>query len=185
MSKSTMKIFVCLMVCTLFTGCARRIGGEHYGQATVGEASTTYQGVIVSARPVVVGQEQLGDNTAGTLGGGLLGGLAGSQIGKGRGQVAAMAGGAVLGAVAGAFAEDKLKEQEGIEYVVRLNNGSLRTVVQGPEPRLSPGQRVLVIVGQNARSRVIPDNSGLSEVQMLETPGQRVEVVHSARRTQY
>ncbi len=183
MSK-TMKVVVCLLVCVMFTGCARRIGSGRYGQANVGEASTTYQGVIVSARTVVVGQEQLGDNMAGAVIGGVGGGVVGNQFGKGTGNTLATVGGAALGAIAGAFAEDKLKEQDATEYVVRLNNGSVKTVVQGPEPVLRPGQRVLLIVGQDARSRVVADNSNMNEVQALEN-SQRVNVVNSYKRSKY
>lgn len=181
MLRSTAKIVSCLLICLSATGCERRIGGDHYSQSSIGEASETYQGMIASARVVQVGQEQLGDNTLGALGGGALGGLAGSQIGRGGTSNFLAIGGALAGAVGGAYAEDYLKKQEAMEYVIRLNNGQMRTVVQGPEPRLAPGQRVLVVVGRDARSRVMPDFSGINEVQQMAAVPHEMRVSHTHR----
>lgn len=141
-------------------GCARDISSSNYTEANVGDVSTTYRGIIIASREVnVTGGDSLSDNTTGILGGGALGALAGSQIGKGRGAVAGAVGLGLLGATAGAFAEKELKSQTGMEYTVELKNGKIKTVVQGPEPRLSTGQRVLLQVNPGGRSRVVPDNT--------------------------
>lgn len=162
------KLALSSMALLALSGCARNINPNVYSEKHVGEASMTYQGVIVSARQVeVAGSEKLEENVAGIGLGALAGGLAGNQIGGGSGNIAATAGGAVLGGVAGAFAQKALTEQTGMEYVVRLNNGSMMTVVQGAEAQLSNGQRVLVIVSNDGRSRVVPDHSSIQEVQPL------------------
>ena len=141
-------------------GCARDISSSSYSEGNVGDVSTTYRGIIVAAREVnVTGSDNLSDNTTGIVGGGALGALAGSQIGKGRGSVAGAVGIGALGAVAGALAEKELKKQQGMEYTVELQNGKIKTIVQGMEPRFQSGQRVLLMVNPNGRSRVVPDNT--------------------------
>ena len=146
--------------------------------ATLAKLPFTYQGVIVSARKVnVEGHESLEDNTLGMAMGAVGGGLVGTQVGKGRGNVAATLGGAVLGGAAGAFAEKALKQQDGMEYAVKLTNGSMMTVVQGVSDAMAPGTRVMVIVSQDGRSRVVPDQSGYQDVQpMMNAPAQKVVV---------
>lgn len=141
-------------------GCARDISSSSYADSNVGDVSTSYRGMIISARQVnVTGGDNLSDNTAGIVGGGALGALAGSQIGKGRGAVAGAVGIGALGAVAGALAEKELKKQPGMEYTVELQNGKIKTIVQGMEPRFAAGQKVLLMVNPNGRSRVVPDNT--------------------------
>jgi len=161
----------CIAVLAL-SGCARNISGDTYKASAVGEASFSYQGVIATARKVHVEEgEYLGENQTGIALGAVGGGLAGNQIGRGSGNVAATVGGAVLGGVAGAFAEKALKAQDGMEYTVKLTNGSMMTVVQGLDNPMSPGTRVVVVVGQDGRSRVVPDQSGYQDVQpMMNRP---------------
>ena len=140
----------------IVSGCARQISSNVYSAGSVGEASETLTGIIISARTVEVqDQEYLGDNTLGIVGGGVGGALIGSTIGKGSGNTLATIAGGVLGATGGAFAEKALKSQQGIEYVVSLDNGQARTVVQGLDPQLSVGQNVYLIVSHQGRSRVI------------------------------
>lgn len=140
----------------LVGGCARQISSETYSASHVGETSTSYPGVIISARNVVVeDQEYLQDNTLGIVGGGVGGALIGSQIGKGTGNTVAAIGGALAGATAGAFAEKALKKQNAVEYIVALENGESKSVVQGPEPTLAAGQKVWLIVSYQGRSRVV------------------------------
>lgn len=155
--KYVASLLIVLMMGTLSTSCARQISSNVYSAHHVGESSRTYSGVIVSAREVTVEDEEyLGDNTAGIIGGGVGGALLGSMVGKGKGSTVATIAGAGLGAVGGAFAEKALKSQQAMEYVVALDNGESRTVVQGVEPRFADGQNVYLIVGERGRSRVVP-----------------------------
>ena len=168
-SNSSAKVTVLsLVVLLLLQGCARDISSETYSADSVGEAQESHPGVIISARHVrVKGGERLQDNETGTALGAVAGGLAGVGIAghnNGLGSVAGMAGGAVLGGLAGAFAERALTNQDGIEYTVKLDRGSLMTVVQAPKPTLEVGQRVFVVVAHKSkkyggRSRVVPDYS--------------------------
>ena len=155
MNKVLSIVSLCGLAVSMTTGCARQISSNVYSASSVGEVSTTHPGVVISARQVTVeDQEYLQDNTLGLVGGGVAGALAGSQVGKGRGNTLATIGGGVIGATAGSFAEKALKTQEAMEYIVALENGESRTVVQGMDPSLVVGQKVWLIVSHQGRSRV-------------------------------
>lgn len=144
-----------LSAIALFTGCTRNISSNNYAASNVGEAMTTYSGTIASMRKVLVQEgDKLSDNVGGGAVGGLVGGVGGHMIGGGRGNLAATAGGALLGAAAGAFAQRALSEQEAFEYTVKLDTGSMMTIVQGLDSNLVVGQKVYVQVSKN-RSRVV------------------------------
>jgi outer membrane lipoprotein SlyB len=150
----------------ILSGCERNISSNVYSAASVGEASFSYQGVIVSARQVMVKEsEYLAGNKQGIAIGGITGAVAGSAIGGGSGNAAATILGGVAGATAGAFVQDKLTQQNAFEYVVKLTNGQIMTVVQGLDSVMAVGQRVMVLVSHDGRSRVIPDNTGIVDVQ--------------------
>jgi outer membrane lipoprotein SlyB len=153
---------VALTFALLLSGCARDISSNTYKASHVGETSFTYQGVVANVREVQVEESEYFEGGAGPAVGALAGGAAGYQFGGGRGQIATTAAGAILGGVAGTFAEKALKSQKGLEYVVRLENGQIMTIVQGIEPRLNSGQRVLVLISHGGRSRVIPDQTGIN-----------------------
>lgn len=156
MKRSALNLFLGVVVALTATGCGRNIGSSNYSSASVGEAMTTYAGVVTNVRKVQIQEgDKLTDNVAGGVVGGLLGGLGGHLIGGGRGNTVATAGGALLGAGAGAMAQRALSEQEGLEYTVKLDTGSMMTVVQGEDSPLVVGQRALVQVSKN-RSRVVP-----------------------------
>ena len=159
-----------LMAGTLVAGCTPNIGGSDYSVSGVGEMSTTLRGIIVSVRPVKINNkraEQQGKPGSGAALGGVGGAALGSTIGGGRtAHTIGAVGVGVLGAVAGHLIEQKMGEQEGLEYQVQLDRGDIITMAQGLEPRLSQGQRVLVVQSMSSlnsggrdRGRVIPDNS--------------------------
>ena len=150
---------VCLSVVSILIsgGCARQISSNVYSGASVGETSSTYPGVIISARQVAVeDKEYLEQNGLGIIGGGVGGAYLGSKIGKGEGNTLATVGGALAGAAAGAFAEKALKSQNAMEYVIALENGESKTVVQGLDPAMSVGQKVWLMVSYQGRSRITP-----------------------------
>ena len=146
-----------IILAGLSSGCARQISSNVYSASSVGETSSTYPGVIIAARQVTVeDKEYLGDNALGIIGGGVGGGYIGSKFGKGEGNTLATVGGAIAGAAAGAFAEKALKTENAMEYVVALENGESKTVVQGVDPTMGVGQKVWLIVSFQGRSRVNP-----------------------------
>ena len=141
----------------VIAGCARNIDSATYDAKTVGEAASTYHCTVVNVRKIKVEEgERLEDNATGGIIGALAGGALGNTVGGGRGRTLATVTGAVAGAAAGAYAEKSLKSQYAFEYVVELQSGALKTVVQGSDVVLTPGQAALLVVNHSGRSRLIP-----------------------------
>jgi outer membrane lipoprotein SlyB len=162
---------------SLMSGCARQIASNVYKESHVGEASRALKGVVVSMRVVRVdSSEKLEENGMGLLGGGVAGGLIGSTVGKGGGKTAATALGAILGAVGGTLAERELNTQDAIEYVIKLSDGTMTSVVQAPEPALAVGQNVLVMISTKGRSRVVADMTVNIAVPVTEKAPQMVKM---------
>jgi outer membrane lipoprotein SlyB len=139
------------------SACARQISPNVVEASSAGEVMRTEVGWVESARVVEVQEnDRLEGNTTGILIGGAAGGLAGNQVGHGVGNIFATGIGALAGAAAGALAEKELKRQTAMEYVFRNEIGELYTIVQGPEPRLVPGQRVYLQDSARGRARLVP-----------------------------
>eukprot|EP01037_Dinobryon_pediforme_P018025 gene18025-18262_t len=136
------------------SACAPKLGGNDYSAKGVGEISQTFKGTVIAARPIMINSSD-GKLGAGALIGGGTGALLGSTVGGGKGRlVTGVLGGLAAGA-AGHFLEQKMSEQEGIEYQVQLDQGNTVTIAQGADPKLAVGQRVLVVQSGKDRSRVI------------------------------
>lgn len=145
-----------LIALTLLASCARELCPDVYSDRCIDAPSKTFSGTVRNMRCVSVTEnDRLQENGLGLIAGGVLGGVAGNMLGKGKGNTLATVGGAVAGATAGAMTEKKLKEQNAMEYVVELDDGSLMTVVQGLKPTLQTGQKVYVMVSQQGRSRIV------------------------------
>jgi outer membrane lipoprotein SlyB len=145
------------------TNCAPKLGGSDYAMADVGANSLSLRGTIVAIRTVNINASQPNQPGVGAAVGAVSGAVIGNVVSN-HGPFTTLAGG-LLGGVGGHYAEQALTSQEGFEYTVELENGQVQTIAQGAEPRMSVGQRVIVVLnnkgvnGQGARSRVIPDNS--------------------------
>ena len=142
----------------LLSGCARNISANSYdARALNGRGMISYPCKVIRVRTVMVEEgDYLEDNKTGMLLGGVAGGLAGNMIGGGRGRTLATGLGALAGVAGGAYAEKALKSQQAYEYTVQMANGSMRTVVQGMDTYLQPGQDALLIEGtKNSRPRLI------------------------------
>ncbi len=137
--------------------CARQISPDVVAGRDAGVVMRTEIGWIESARVVHIQEsDRLEGNTAGIVIGGATGGLLGNQIGSGWGRILATGAGALVGATVGALAEQELKRQPAMEYVVRSETGQLYTIVQGVQPRLVPGQRVYLQESSRGRARLVP-----------------------------
>ena len=138
--------------------CARQISGDSYTGVQAGEVMRTEVGWIESARPVRIQEkDRLQENYAGMAIGGATGGyLAHELSGGGWGRPLATGAGVIAGATAGALAQQGLQSQVAMEYVFRNEIGQIKTIVQGPEPRLQPGQRVFLQISSRGRSRLVP-----------------------------
>lgn len=145
-----------LLAVSLFSGCARETSPDVYDTQNFGSADTTYSGVILEMQEVrVQNGEGLQDNTTGMIGGGVAGALLGSTIGRGDGSVVAAVAGGLLGATGGAALEDQLRKGKAMRYIVQLDNGELKTIVQSVEPRMHTGEKVYVMISDNGRSRIV------------------------------
>jgi outer membrane lipoprotein SlyB len=145
-----MKPILCLIGVALLLGaCTRNISPDTYSVGSVGMATRTIRATIISVRDVKIE----GNRTGIGAGAGATGGaVAGSAIGgNARGNILGAIGGAVAGGIAGAAIEEGTTRQTGLEYVVETETDHLLTVVQGPEPRLSKGEKVLVMYGNPTR----------------------------------
>lgn len=136
----------------LITSCAQQgLTGDSYSRNEAGQAQTVKKGRITSIRYVKIE----GGTTAGTILGGVAGGVLGNQIGSGRGNTLATVGGAGLGAVAGSHAQKNMGSRQGLEIVVRLDEGGSVSITQEDNPNdpFNEGDRVNVLLG-GSRSRV-------------------------------
>ncbi len=146
-------------------GCAQT-SPDVYGPYEVGAAAYTEMGTVAGARPVEVSSP--GGTGIGATVGALAGGIAGAQIGpssyshrghRHRYTSAASAlgavGGALIGGLIGAAIERDVSRQTAVEYIVRLDDGALVTIVQGDRP-LAVGQRVFVQTPNRGRARLVP-----------------------------
>ena len=152
------KLTIAVLVGSLaLSGCARQISPDVHAGISAGETLRTYEATIEQARLVEIQEsDTLEGNKTGQLLGGIAGGVAASRFGDGAGRALAVLGGAIIGSFVGAFAEQEVKRQPAVEYIVRTDTGELLTVVQGVEPRMLPGQRVYVQEGYSGRGRIIP-----------------------------
>jgi outer membrane lipoprotein SlyB len=110
---------------------------------------------VVSSRVVEIKGESTGyGSLAGAAGGATV---AGATIGSGSGSTIAAILGGIIGLGAGYLAEERLRDDEGIEYVLQMEDGRLVTLVQNradDEEPLPDGTPVLVQQG-GMYSRVI------------------------------
>lgn len=137
----------------LVSACAPNINSNHYATSSTGSVGQVMPCTVVSVRQVNVSSS---DSSTGAVLGAIGGGVAGSTIGHGRGSLLGALGGAALGGVAGNYAQEGLTRQGGVEYIVKLDNGAMRTITQGTDVYMQPGQRCYLMYGD--QSRVIPAN---------------------------
>ncbi|MBJ7309252.1 glycine zipper 2TM domain-containing protein [Rugamonas sp. CCM 8940] len=110
------------------------------------QAAVCHQcGVIESVREITTRAQGSG---VGAAGGAVLGGLLGNQVGGGHGRQLATVVGAVGGAVAGNQIEGNVNASHSYEIVVRMDDGSSRTLHQGSKPGWGNGDSVKVVNGQ-------------------------------------
>lgn len=98
-------------------------------------------GVIQDIREITQPGEATG---LGAVAGGVIGGLLGSQIGGGTGKKLATVAGVAGGAYAGHQIEKSQRKTTRYEVIVRMNDGSLRTVMMDSVVGWQVGERVRV-----------------------------------------
>nr|WP_315191777.1 glycine zipper 2TM domain-containing protein [uncultured Albidiferax sp.] len=101
-------------------------------------------GVVESTREITTAAKGSG---VGAVGGAVVGGVLGHQVGGGRGRDVATVLGALGGAFAGNHIEGQVKASHSYEIVVRLDDGSTRTLHQSEQPGWQAGDRVKLVNG--------------------------------------
>lgn len=113
-------------------------------QQTPAAAPCRSCGVVESVRQVQVKGQATG---VGAVAGGLTGAIVGSQFGRGNGRTALGVAGAAGGAYAGHEIEKNLHTTTTYRVVVRMDDGTARTVYQSQAPAFGIGEKVRVING--------------------------------------
>lgn len=136
----------------LLSGCASNLSGSSYSRADARAVQTVRMGTIESLRAVQIEGTK---TPIGTLAGAAVGGIAGSTIGGGRGSAVATILGGVAGGAAGSAAEEGITRTQGVEIVVREDDGSTRAYVQAVDSsqQFRVGNRVRIMT-VNGASRV-------------------------------
>jgi len=104
---------------------------------------------VVEAVNVVETDEASG---LGAAAGAVAGGVLGHQVGKGKGKTLATIIGAVGGGVGGHYAEKMLRKKTRWDVIVRLDDGSHKTVSYETEPEFRSGDKVKVVGGALVRN---------------------------------
>jgi outer membrane lipoprotein SlyB len=136
----------------LTVGCTSKGSGNVYSSRSVGRVGGVEKGTIVGIRTITV------DGTVryGKVIGAIAGSKAGSTVGRGHdAHELGSAAGLIIGGIAGGEIERAVTSYTAYEYIIETSSGYTLTVVQGAEPKLSYGDKVLVLKGSEAK--VIPD----------------------------
>jgi outer membrane lipoprotein SlyB len=143
-----------LAAALLITGCSHS-SSSTYDPEDVGRTIETAHGSVMSSRVVRISGEA---TSAGPLAGGALG-AAGGALTFNSGWAGII--GAVIGAGAGYVAEKQIRNREGIEYLVEMDDGRTVTIVQNRDEQhpLADGTPVLVQYS-GKYTRVIEDPRG-------------------------
>lgn len=92
--------------------------------------------------------EEKGEGSGlGAVAGGVVGGLLGNQVGRGSGRTVATVAGAGAGAYAGHEIEKTMKKALRYDVVVRLEDGTSRTLSYKTEPAFRTGDKVKIVDG--------------------------------------
>jgi outer membrane lipoprotein SlyB len=106
---------------------------------TTATSSATGYGVVQAID--LAPREQAGIGL-GTVAGAVVGGVLGNQVGGGSGRTAATVAGVAGGAVAGNALEKRARAGDVYRVAVRMDNGSVQTLVQEAQPGVQIGERV-------------------------------------------
>jgi outer membrane lipoprotein SlyB len=140
-----------IVVCTAIAGCAPSRGGKVYTRDQARVVHQVHYGTVLQVDPVTIEGTRSG---MGTLGGALVGGVLGGLVGDGRGRTVATVGGALGRAALGAAGEEAGTRRSAIEISVRMDDGSIISIVQEPDEIFRAGDRVRVLTAPDRSARV-------------------------------
>lgn len=137
-----MKVLLTVSLLVLLGGCATS-SPDVIQRGDAQRMSEVIDATVLSVRPVTVDGSQSG---VGAAAGGVVGGIAGSSVGGRRENAVVGVLGAVVGAVAGNAMERMGTQEEAVEILVQLRNGSRRAIVQAKgNQTLLPGDAVVLV----------------------------------------
>lgn len=125
-------------------GCATSNSGSAYTRDQARQEMTVRMGVVESVREVRIEGTK---TPIGGAAGAVVGGVAGSEVGGGRGNIVGAVLGAVAGGLAGSAIEEGVTRKTGLEITVRLDNGTLTSIVQEGDEQFHAGDRVRLLTG--------------------------------------
>ncbi|WJF90747.1 glycine zipper 2TM domain-containing protein [Paraburkholderia bonniea] len=145
--KMTGRIFTAVVVVgsLVLSGCTNMSSGSVYSSSQAQREETVRTGTVESVRVVKLSSNDGHSSGLGLIGGGALGAVAGSALGGGRGKILTTIAGGLAGAVAGRAVENRASVSNGLEIVVRLDNGETRAVTQAADEAFSAGDRVRLL----------------------------------------
>ncbi len=144
-------VTVTALLATL-SGCASNLGGDVYSRQDARQVQQVMYGTIQELRVVRIEGTK---TPIGALAGAGVGGIAGSTMGGGKGQILTTIVGAVGGGLLGGYGEELITRSNGVEITVRLDSGSIRSIVQQIQPNevFRVGERVRMM-SVNGTTRV-------------------------------
>ncbi|MBU4055878.1 MAG: glycine zipper 2TM domain-containing protein [Proteobacteria bacterium] len=142
---------IAALVAGLCASCASSRSANVYSRDQARQAQNVQMGVVASVKSVLIEGTK---TPLGTIAGGALGGVAGSAVGGGKGAQLMTVVGAIAGAAAGTAAEEGITRKQGLEIIVRLDNGTLLSVVQEADVAFQAGDSVKIITGSDGTTRV-------------------------------
>ncbi len=152
---------VCLLT---LSGCASNTFSPNtYSSNAVQLANKVEQGTIIGYREVKISA----NGSVGTVTGGAVGGVLGAEYAN---SALVAVGGTTVGGMLGNALEHAARDTTGWEYIIRKDNGDMLSVTQREAAPLALAQRVLVIMGPQAR--VVPDYSVPQEPKTAAAPAE-------------
>ncbi|GJG97741.1 glycine zipper 2TM domain-containing protein [Cupriavidus pauculus] len=141
-------VSICFALCT---GCATELGAsDHYRGSEIGQIGNVQKVTVVHVRPVVIDNESLLSASSGvpTMLSAVAGGLLGANvIGQGNGRYLAGALSGTVSAFIGQTVAKHLSRRDGLEVIVRTEDGRQVVVTQGADQRFVPGETLYLISG--------------------------------------
>lgn len=143
------------------SACAPTYSPNTYSSNAVQLANKVEQGTVIGYREVKISA----NGSIGAVTGGAVGGVLGAEYAN---SALVAVGGTTVGGMLGNALEHAARDTTGWEYIIRKENGDMLSVTQREATPLALAQRVLVIMGPQAR--VVPDYSVPQEPKIAAAP---------------
>lgn len=145
----------------LLSACAPNYSPNTYSSNAVQLANKVEAGTVIGFREVKISA----NGSIGAVTGGAVGGVLGAEYAN---SALVAVSGTTVGGMLGNALEHAARDTTGWEYIIRKENGDMLSVTQREQTPLALAQRVLVILGPQAR--VVPDYSLPQEPKIAAVP---------------